>query len=235
MRKRHFTLIELLTVVAIIAILIALLLPVLGRAKESAKRVVCAGNLRQTGMAVTMYAEEFGNRLPATEIGTFSENKIHHTHWTYYIYAMSEFHGLGRLYSGDVVSDGQIFYCPSQESKGNQYETFTPWFTPVDKMDGFGPRGRAGLTYNPHVDTGTRIRLYDKLQEFPPESVLALDLLVSVNLLSHLQEGSNVMYGDCSVAFQPAEPLIAIMLKDPSGFARTRFDLWEQALTTLEQ
>jgi len=52
---RHgFTLIELLVVVAIIAVLIAMLLPMLNKARESAKRVQCASNLRQNGLALAL-------------------------------------------------------------------------------------------------------------------------------------------------------------------------------------
>jgi prepilin-type N-terminal cleavage/methylation domain-containing protein/prepilin-type processing-associated H-X9-DG protein len=58
MRLRAFTLIELLVVVAIIAVLIAILLPSLGRAKANAVRVQCAANLNQWGKAVTMYQSE---------------------------------------------------------------------------------------------------------------------------------------------------------------------------------
>jgi len=59
MHRRGFTLIELLVVVAIIAILVALLLPALTKARESAKRVACSSNQRQYLMALTMYAAQY--------------------------------------------------------------------------------------------------------------------------------------------------------------------------------
>ncbi|MFN3166936.1 MAG: prepilin-type N-terminal cleavage/methylation domain-containing protein [Phycisphaeraceae bacterium] len=64
-RPRGFTLIELLVVVSIIALLIAILLPVLGRTMETAKDSVCKSNLRQLGIAQASYAADF-NRYPAS-------------------------------------------------------------------------------------------------------------------------------------------------------------------------
>ena len=58
MKKHNFTLIELLVVIAIIAILASLLMPALRGARDSARGITCTGNLRQMGVANTMYADD---------------------------------------------------------------------------------------------------------------------------------------------------------------------------------
>jgi prepilin-type N-terminal cleavage/methylation domain-containing protein/prepilin-type processing-associated H-X9-DG protein len=63
-RLRSFTLIELLVVITIIAILAALLLPALSRAKDSAKAVACRSNLKQWGLATHLFAAEHEDFLP---------------------------------------------------------------------------------------------------------------------------------------------------------------------------
>ena len=63
-QKQPFTLIELLVVIAIIAILAALLLPMLGKVRESAKRIACLSNLRQVASGYTLYAADH-RRYPA--------------------------------------------------------------------------------------------------------------------------------------------------------------------------
>jgi prepilin-type N-terminal cleavage/methylation domain-containing protein/prepilin-type processing-associated H-X9-DG protein len=59
-----FTLVELLVTMAVIAILAAMLLPALGRSKESGRAASCQGNLHQIGLALQIYVDESANRMP---------------------------------------------------------------------------------------------------------------------------------------------------------------------------
>lgn len=80
--RRGFNLVELLLVVAIIAILAALLLPTLGMAREKARRAQCISNLRQLSLAMHAYADDHRQRLPSgvnNKVGGF--NLFQHISW----------------------------------------------------------------------------------------------------------------------------------------------------------
>src|SRR5438045_4118500 len=65
-RKAAFTLIELLIVIAIIAVLAALLFPVFAQARDKARQVACLSSLRQIGSALHMYLQDYDERMPVT-------------------------------------------------------------------------------------------------------------------------------------------------------------------------
>jgi prepilin-type N-terminal cleavage/methylation domain-containing protein/prepilin-type processing-associated H-X9-DG protein len=76
-RSKAFTLIELLVVIAIIAILAAILFPVFAQAKAAAKKVVCLSNVKQTGLAYIMYANDYD------DVGPMQLSFTHNSNYTY--------------------------------------------------------------------------------------------------------------------------------------------------------
>jgi prepilin-type N-terminal cleavage/methylation domain-containing protein/prepilin-type processing-associated H-X9-DG protein len=114
---RAFTLIELMVVIAIIAILAALLLPALGRAKQRACTTQCASNLRQLGLAMAMYFGDNNEKYPLIA----PENQYR------------QFSALASY----VASSKQLFICPSAhgEMSISDYPDISPFFS-ITNQDG---------------------------------------------------------------------------------------------------
>jgi prepilin-type N-terminal cleavage/methylation domain-containing protein/prepilin-type processing-associated H-X9-DG protein len=114
-RNKGFTLIELLVVIAIIGILAGILLPVLSRARESARRTQCMSNIKQVGMGLIMYANENNEQFPSsTTSGSVAMRSLN-------------------LLYPDYVSDSRTFNCPSDTFVTTQSNAGITANDPFDK------------------------------------------------------------------------------------------------------
>jgi prepilin-type N-terminal cleavage/methylation domain-containing protein/prepilin-type processing-associated H-X9-DG protein len=96
-RKRGFTLIELLVVIAIIAILAAILFPVFARARENARRASCQSNLKQIGLGILQYTQDYDEKFAPS-----ANNEAE--------YALSG------LRIGPYTKSDQLLVCPSDSN-----------------------------------------------------------------------------------------------------------------------
>jgi prepilin-type N-terminal cleavage/methylation domain-containing protein/prepilin-type processing-associated H-X9-DG protein len=137
--KKGFTLIELLVVIAIIAILAAILFPVFARARENARRAACQSNLKQIGLGVMQYTQDYDELLPRH---FYAGNSVDvDPKWVDVIQP--------------YVKSTQLFTCPS-DSQGNRDYVFPPAnrVTPNNDKTGsygwnnayWGGSGVAGVT-----------------------------------------------------------------------------------------
>src|SRR5579864_4509981 len=109
MKKQAFTLVELLTVTAIIVLLVAILAPAMSMAREHARRTQCLSNLRQVYMTFYFYADSNQDRVP---IGYRGGNR----QWDSMVFSSTS-HRLvlyGLLYQSGFMRDPRVFFCPSE-------------------------------------------------------------------------------------------------------------------------
>lgn len=111
-RTTGFTLIELLVVIAIIAILAAILFPVFGKARENARRSSCQSNLKQIGLGIMQYTQDYDEKYGMAEYGG-GEASVGQVQW--YL-ALQPY-----MKSGTQYGQGGVFQCPSATSTLNNY------------------------------------------------------------------------------------------------------------------
>jgi len=199
--RTGFTLVELLVVIAIIGILISLLFPILGKAREAANKAKCKSNLHQLGTFVMLYAGDHRLKPPAFLPG--QNGQFYYGHYDL-ARAGAGWGGLGLLYTEDYVHEPGIFYCPSKRP-GQYLSQAKEWPDPQP-----GDTVRSSFLYRdlyrvytaegPGVDN----TLGGTMSCLPSGMMMAMDnpvLTLNDQLERAHPDGYDVMYVDGHVSF----------------------------------
>ncbi|MFP4140430.1 MAG: type II secretion system protein [Planctomycetota bacterium] len=124
--RRAFTLIELLIVIAIIALLVSILLPSLQKAKRLAQRMKCATNTRNFGQGLHMYAAEFNGWVPRNDYNAVGSKGIED--WRFWAPTLARYFANADFtyeelhdqdYMREWIRENEYFWCPGIDSTDN--------------------------------------------------------------------------------------------------------------------
>lgn len=214
--RRAFTLVDVLVTIAVIGVLIGILIPTLSGVNEAARRVACRSNVRQIGIAIALYSDQYDGMLPSSVFLPFDSIVAREASQPQQMILlrvnpslaaapslssplMTGWDGLGVLHSTEFINDGRLFYCPSHHGE-NSFRVYAQAWSQGATSEiagnyhyrGAGPS--SGVPGAPLTNVMYRIS--------PQHSALVSDGLRTQSDYNH-RVGSNVIRADLSVVWVP--------------------------------
>lgn len=195
-RVRGFTLIELLVVIAIIAILAAILFPVFARARENARKANCQSNMKQIGLGILQYVQDYDETMPMYANATYTYN------WDTAI--------------APYLKNTGVLKCPSTTGTGTRYGISYPhvsWTGGGVTLARISRSSEVAMLFETQYDNGNQLKLAYCPTNYPiPPGVATDRTLNGFPLVPRHSEGCNVTYCDGHVKWMKQD----LLYKNPN-------------------
>ena len=216
-RRRGYALVDVLVSLAVICVLISMLAPSMAAVHETSRLVVCRSAMRQHGVGIALYAQDWNGMLPPTVFvrGAMPRPQETITLRRHLAPGRAAWDGLGTLYAGAYLEAPRIFYCPSQRGPGTFHAAAPAWSTGDAELVG---------NYQYRGEGPGRERHLAAID--PARAALAADSLRDPQEYNH-RVGANVVRADLSADWSNHLPGSAFSAR---GTAATRVTLAWRAL-----